>query len=299
MNKLHEKILSIYMKISEVCGKEKIPHYVIGGACLGAVRNQGFIPWDDDMDIAIPIEFWGRLRSKLEDNLPEYYGVRSWNDVITHSPLLLKVYDKRTTYIEHHELLHEESYKGIFVDIKPISGVPTNKIMKWIFINKIQMYRKLNQYLRYPYNRNDRILGKVLWIMLLPIRNKIRYDYFSNKGFRELQRYPVKYSNVVGFVWCSNAKKVIMPVDWFIKEVFVEFEDIKVPCPENYKGYLNKYFKDYTRLPPMEERIPSHPGLVDIYRSYDEYKNNKELLKDYPYFQHLYHESINQTAPKI
>ena len=56
MNALQERILAIFKEVSAVCERHEIPYYAIGGTAIGAVRHKGFIPWDDDLDIAVPIE---------------------------------------------------------------------------------------------------------------------------------------------------------------------------------------------------------------------------------------------------
>ena len=88
MTDVQEKILEIFKEIVKVCNKYDIPYYAIGGTCLGAVRHKGFIPWDDDMDIAIPIEDIDRfikIAKKELQNIYIYTQEKIENDMILYS----------------------------------------------------------------------------------------------------------------------------------------------------------------------------------------------------------------------
>ena len=80
MTEIQKKILDIFHQISQICDKEKIEYYAIGGTCIGAVRDKGFVPWDDDMDIAIPIEQFDKFIDIAKQKLPPKYEVLTYKD---------------------------------------------------------------------------------------------------------------------------------------------------------------------------------------------------------------------------
>ena len=88
MNELQKKILDIFKAVSKICKEHGITYYAIGGTAIGAVRHQGFIPWDDDLDIAIPIEQYDQFIAIARRELPEGLIVMTPAD-IEHYALLL------------------------------------------------------------------------------------------------------------------------------------------------------------------------------------------------------------------
>ena len=81
MNDLQKKILDIFKAVAKICKDHDITYYAIGGTAIGAVRHQGFIPWDDDLDIAIPIEQYDRFIEIARRELPEGLTVMTPVDI--------------------------------------------------------------------------------------------------------------------------------------------------------------------------------------------------------------------------
>ena len=67
---LHSVLLEIGKAFHNICGKNNIPYFMLGGTMLGAVRHKGIIPWDDDMDFGVPREYFDKLKKALCEELP-------------------------------------------------------------------------------------------------------------------------------------------------------------------------------------------------------------------------------------
>ena len=93
MNDIQKVILDIFKEFDRICTDNNIPYYAIGGTCIGAVRHKGFIPWDDDMDVAIPIEFWDKFIEIASRQLPDYYKLFSSMEVKHYRYLFIKIMD--------------------------------------------------------------------------------------------------------------------------------------------------------------------------------------------------------------
>ena len=75
MNVIQERIFEIFLEIKKICEKNNIKYFAIGGTCIGAVRHKGFIPWDDDLDVAIPIEKFTEFKYFAERELPSFLKI--------------------------------------------------------------------------------------------------------------------------------------------------------------------------------------------------------------------------------
>ena len=128
MNDTQKVILDIFACISNICNKNGIRYFASGGTCLGAVRHQGFIPWDDDLDIAIPIQDYDKIWKIAQKELPHHLKIYKEDDIRHYRYIFGKIHNENTTFIEKSEIKYPESYKGIFVDIMPISSIPDARI---------------------------------------------------------------------------------------------------------------------------------------------------------------------------
>ena len=72
IKKVQNEILSIFIEIDKLCEKHNLRYYAIGGTCIGAVRHNGFIPWDDDLDIAMPRKDYERFIAIASEELPKH-----------------------------------------------------------------------------------------------------------------------------------------------------------------------------------------------------------------------------------
>lgn len=274
MNAIQKCIISIYSEVIAICEKNNIPYYAIGGTCIGAVRNGGFIPWDDDLDIAVPIEEFGRLKKLLSDCLPNYLKIYDCDNIKKYHYIWMKVQDTRTTFIQNTLKRYPEAYGGVFVDIMPISGVPTDPKERKDFINKIKLYRIFNNVRRFPFCKQDSKKGKLASALLKLPLSPFKYNYFSDKYMSLLRKYPLMDAKEVGYVWSpQDIERWYFPKEWFGDTVELPFEDVSIRCPIKYHEYLTKQFGDYMTPPPVEQQKAVHDGFVDLEHPYSDYQS--------------------------
>lgn len=281
MSDIQIVILEIYKVIRQICKKHNIPFYAVGGTCIGAVRHQGFIPWDDDLDIAIPIEYYDHLCEYLKQELPDYYELRTCKDVKHTAYIFAKVVDKRTTYIERTEFNTTDAYKGVFIDIMPMSGIPASVPGRWLFHHRLVALSTLNGYLRWETGENNSCVKKLLH-GVLSMLHKDNFSYYSDKWMKMLRKHPFYQAKVTGYTWFSTMKrkKLTYPTEWFITTVTVPFEDTDMDCPQNYDAYLTKQFGNYMQLPPKEKQVSNHYGVYDLHTPYTYFIEHVDALKE-------------------
>ncbi|MBR1574684.1 MAG: LicD family protein [Bacteroidales bacterium] len=267
MTEVQKVILSIYKEVSALCDRHGIPCYAIGGTCIGAVRHQGFIPWDDDLDIAVPIEDYDRLRRLLEKELPDNLYVHAPDTARHYRFVWMKVCDAGTTFIEESEVPYRDAYKGVFVDIMPLSGVPEGRWARELFYRRLHRLARLNDNRRYPSTKQG-LRGVLSRLLSAAMERILPEDYFSTRYLNLLKRYPFRSAKSIGYVWMEAwVRRLTFPQAWFGPGVLQAFEDTVIRCPSQTHQYLSHQFGDYMQLPPEEQR-ETHHGIVDLDHGY-------------------------------
>ena len=269
MNKVQEYELNILKEIIRVCEKNNLTYYAIGGTCIGAIRHHGFIPWDDDIDIALPRKDYELFRQKYYKELPDYLSKLDCDNSYGNYQLFTKIYDNRTTFIEDYNIMSASRYTGVFVDVMPVDNLPDNIHEQEEAIKKYEHYLLLNEWIRprsYEITSlKDRIKEPIK--KFLRFAYKKNYTVFSDK-VRELAEKgrATDSSQKVYFTWrpkrnCSIQRRVF-DRSFFQNTIVVPFENIGICVPEGYDKYLTQDFGDYMELPPVESRVSLHKVLI-------------------------------------
>ncbi len=168
--------------IKEICRKINVDFFLYGGSLLGAIRHKGFIPWDDDLDIAMLREDYNKFITIGIDYLPKDYILQTpYND--KHSPYpYTKLRLKGTKYVEYgyHRVKGE---KGIYVDIYPIDNIPDddNLYLKqfkiYNILSKMYAWRQCPYIVEHPLNCKL-ILKQTLKYIISIILKLIPQKYF-------------------------------------------------------------------------------------------------------------------------
>lgn len=261
--KLQNIILNIMKYIDDLCEKNQIEYYIIGGTALGAVRHGGFIPWDDDLDIAMTRDNYERFLTICEKELnnEDFFlqvGRRDW-------PLYFSKLRLKGTLFEEagagKEITKEN--RGIFVDIFPLDVASNNKFCRiWQYLCSKLL---IAQAVRSRHYQTSSIIKKMVMMLSFPLRFKIVENFF----FKQVTRYNGKHTDFIGdFFEISKLKDASYPNRIWGKPIKIEFENTFLCAPEMISNYLTYYFGDYMELPPVESRVCGHHNCI----SYGIYK---------------------------
>lgn len=270
---LQLKCLEILLYFKDFCEKHNLRFFLCGGACIGAIRHKGFIPWDDDIDVFMPREDYeklGDLWNKYADT--ERYEYCRTNKDKSYETMLTQIADNNTTFIKSNLAQYDINH-GVKLEIIPLDGAPNSKIKRKIQIMWALVFCLFNRQWA-PKNKGKvaEIIGRIL---LLIFRGpKIRYKLwrFAEK---QMTKYPVDENTKYMTELCVNFKYVknLYPKRIFERAVYKEFEGHLMPVPVGYDQYLRMAFGDYMQLPPKDERVPKHDAVfVDLSNSYKKYK---------------------------
>ena len=262
LKKIHEVEVEILDEIDRVCKQYDIKYFFVGGTLLGAVRHKGFIPWDDDIDIAMLREDYNKfIKVCLDDKvLSEKYFLHSSETDKNYWLPYIKVRKNTTTFCEK-DLINVNTHKGIFVDIFPydnvkyrfsiflkIRGLVVRSIIQTIFVKK--KICKFNEC------HNKKIVFLMQFLpskMLIKLRNYLMLKD-NNKNAKEITAFCGAYNIIAE----TLKKEEIFPLQE------ISFEKKKYPCYKNTNYYLKKIYGDYMTLPKKSNRKAHMPEIVDF-----------------------------------
>lgn len=263
MTEVQEKELAVFKEIAKICERYNLRYYAIGGTCIGAIRHQGFIPWDDDIDIAMPREDYEKFRTKYCYELPEYLHKLDCDNSKQHEYVFTKIHDSRTTHVELYAKGLPERYTGAFVDVMPVDGLPIDETEEKKVVSKLIRLGYLNARNR-PIPFNSKSLGAIAkYIVKKAGFVFFKYNHFSDKILELGSKYDYDQSKHCIFTWRAGSldlslERIVFEKKWFESTKDVAFEDTIMKVPADYDAYLRQDFGDYMVLPPKEQQQTHH-----------------------------------------
>lgn len=241
--------LDILTEIDAFCQEQNLRYQLIAGTLLGAVRHKGFIPWDDDIDIAMPREDYERfyeLFNKAYENT--HLKLISYRDRSSLYPFF-KVIDNRT--IVYEQYVDPRFRTGVWVDVFPFDGLTDDNTP--FDVNE----RAQRTYKIIAANPDDATtpLRRLAKKILKPLVR--RKDVFSVA--EELDRIaaatPIEEGNDIGVVVWGYGPCERMPYST-LDTFRIDFEGKRFFAPRNYDACLTSIFGDYMTPPPASEQLP-------------------------------------------
>jgi lipopolysaccharide cholinephosphotransferase len=269
LQKLHNKILEIADYFDTFCKENDITYYLMGGTALGAVRHQGFIPWDDDFDVFMDSENYYKFLEIVDQKLDKEKFYFQKEDSKEWGLFFSKIRMNGTTFIEK-DLKDREMHHGIYIDIMCL-----NNTSKWVWIRYIQY-----------------LAARILSAAVLAQRGyhteshkKRIYLFFARHLVNKMTK-PIllkvvrglnhRKSQMVGhFFGRAPFKKTSFPYKYLGVPKYIKFEHLVLPVPKYVGAYLKvRYGENYMKLPSEEEKAkyPSHAYIVDVSTCYKEFK---------------------------
>lgn len=263
--------LEMLKALDRFCNEHQIRYYLGGGTLLGAVRHQGYIPWDDDIDVMVPRPDYDKLIKTFNDYHKDYI-LRSVENDSTYWRPFAKIFDLRT-HLEEDWLRVETPGNAISIDIFPIDGIPNNNIRQKIFF-KVQellvlLYRgsAYSMQKSYKYSKSNSILLRIKG----ELRSLAKYIFvflmspISAKKMARLinwhaKRYSYEECNLVGAITecLYGAEKETLIKNDFEPQQLFSFEDGQFKGSKNFDVYLRNLYGEYMNLPPEDKRVSHH-----------------------------------------
>ena len=272
MEAVHAVELDMLKAVADLCERKGIRYWLYCGTLLGAVRHGGFIPWDDDIDLAMPLKDYRRFL-RAADELPDDLECSHLNNTHDHFLLWAKISAKGTTAMPAASAALNIPW-GIYIDIYPMIGAfGQGKKLRFQRL-LLDTARRLRSADNYRVLREPGIGKKILGMIPFFIRKGI-----SDLMLRFAMRDPEK-SQWVGTLDAADFEGKYARQDW-AETTMLQFGDRKFPAPVQYDRLLTRMYGDYMKLPPEDKRTPhldrNGEMIIDPYRDYHSYQ--KELLE--------------------
>ncbi len=236
-------------EIDAFCRENNIRYSLSFGTLLGAIRHKGYIPWDDDIDIMMPLPDLLRFKNQFKSKNIEYRDV--WND---------KYYEYSFSRLTHKKSYRKDgAYKsyGIFIDLYIMIGVPDNNQEYEDYFNWIKPVFKRSLFLGLW---RARFARRFCFMKRIP-----GYTYTKRKLAEMFFNHSVNYNTARNYFIVSGAikeakERYTYDRDLFASMIDVEFEGGNYKAIADFDYYLELCYGNYMQLPPEEQRVPYHIG---------------------------------------
>lgn len=268
IDKLHEVDLSIVKEVVSICNQWGLVYYMSGGTLLGAIRHHGFIPWDDDIDLAMPREDYERFLETAPQQLPPNLQIVNYRTDPNYQYYITRVRDIDTK-VEEIRIGNDCRYTNVSIDIFPLDGTPNNVWIRKLYFLQVMAHRAFMSLCYKDSIDRSRKRGtaeKIFLAMMekLPME-KIFNPYTEKcKIDKIMRKHKVEDSENIGCLMGAYRTNQIVPKRYFGSGKMYKFENMTLRGPELYNEYLTQMYGDYMKLPPKESQ-KVHFKIVEIH----------------------------------
>lgn len=262
-----EKDILIFFQ--DMCEKYNLKYFVAFGTLLGTIRHSGFIPWDDDIDVAMPRKDYNQFLKIMQKEENSRFFLQIPETDHKYHLTFAKLRMKNTRFLEER-LVDAGAQEGFYIDIFPYDNIPDNEQQAKMYMKKCAFWIRLFSVSRIKEPQIGSrggldYLVRTVWyalyyfLKLIPSADK-RIWRKCNKYFCMYQNYETDRSTLL----------VSEPEKWVIYKKEMEkleqrqFEDIKVSVPKDYDAVLKRNYNNYMELPPKEERVNHVPVEIQF-----------------------------------
>lgn len=262
---LQLKELVCLKEIDRVCKKYDIEYMLAWGSAIGAIRHQGFIPWDDDIDLVMKMEDVARFKEAFQKEHNEDYFFQDWQNDAYATNWFPKIRMNHTTSM-NKELQDYPMHSGICIDIFPLLPYKSDHLSPIDqLLAKMVMFFNAKRI-------NQAGHGKFIYE-----NTKLKYfptffcDFMRQSCYRLLTRHKKNQNGSYYLVDGHHIFDLALKKEHFEEIIQVPFEDGMFPINSGYDAFLRSYYGDYMQIPPVHERVNHGDLIIDLNQDYTFY----------------------------
>ncbi len=245
--------LGCLSELKKICERHNITYFASGGTLLGAVRHNGFIPWDDDLDVVMPYEDYLHFCDVAPNELSDSYFFQNYQTEEGYGPGMSRIRNCSSTCCTSYELdMVTENYNcGVFIDIFPLFGIEKSALR--LTAQKFSIYFWLLAIAGYEKKRKALLTHK-WWKTINPVI--LWWEFISlfmshqlvSKKFLNACAMAKDYDRVGLLSFSKFNQKWIWKKEWYQESVTLPFEYTSIVCPKEYDLILKQQFGDYMKF---------------------------------------------------
>ena len=251
---LRELETLVYFK--EFCDEHHLLVYFCGGCCIGTLRNKGFIPWDDDIDIFMPRKDYEQLPSLWEKySRDKRFLCLKTDDNIFTGNIFTTIVDTSGTCVKANQA-HLDIPHGLVMDVFPLDGCPDGfkrkKQKLWAMLYSLFLAQVVPE-------KHGGIIALGSKVLLGVFRSRRIRNRIWRTAQKQMSKYPLsECTKITELCAGPHYMQCEYPKEAFASAVYKEFEGLSMPIPIGYDVYLRTAFGDYMTIPPVEQQRPHH-----------------------------------------
>ena len=245
MDLLHDRMLTIAKEVDRICRELGLKCSLYGGSIIGAIRHNGFIPWDHDIDMAMPRHDYDRLLSYMKENPSDILFFSDYHSERRYPNSWCKVRLKGTIFLEKELESLTELENGVFIDLHPIDNIIPPLLKAQVHLTQFwSCVGKVKSHIYRGTTRHKVVYSLFSW---LPYEVINAFRDFTMKLFKHIHtKYVYKISH-------PNNGIYPIPRDTFEDLIEKDFEGYMFFIPRDYDSFLKKRYGNYWEIPPESE----------------------------------------------
>ncbi len=253
------RMLEILLEVDRICKKHDIPYWLSSGTLIGAMRHDGFIPWDDDLDIEMLRSDYLRLMEVLPKELPDWLALQSHDTDPNYFYFYAKVRDRRSRMLEQNGYDRLWKEQGIYIDIFPMEQHP-------IWLHKLTEKTVGHMYKIWRTSTDDAKAIKQVR-RIFDLNNKVIFPFLRLFTPRSSLHTPHSTLHTPHSTLITSGMGIPFHNPRYMDEIFPlathVFEGYQLPVPGHADAHLRHIFGDYMQLPNLE-KLALHVGKLEF-----------------------------------